>query len=114
VSAKPKHHRRTPEQKAAAIAAMTTSAEAILGRKLVLGRKLGAKVPVSLRAVLQRINRKLRDDGEAIRAARSERARSDFGDYYVVSDRSGVWPTHVDPEALAREIGVLQPWEEMR
>jgi hypothetical protein len=107
---------RTPKQKAAAIAAMTTSAEAILGRKLVLGRKLGAKVPVSLRAVIQRVNRKLADEGQMghkLKAARDSRRSA--GDFYVVDiARAWIVQERVDPETLARELGALQPWEEVR
>ena len=72
-------------------------------------------VPVSMAALMARINRKLAHDGEQLKATRGERARQDFGDYYII-DRSGnfVVAKHCDPEELAREIGVLQPYEALR
>jgi hypothetical protein len=74
------------------------------------------KIPVTMRALIQRINRKLAADDERIVAARNERVRTDFGEWYVVDTRThrGANSTHVDPEALARELGVLKPWEQVR
>jgi hypothetical protein len=71
------------------------------------------KLKVTMRSVIQRINRKLAADGEVLRAARSARARFDHGDYFVVSERAGIHPSHVDPEEMARELGVLKTWEQV-
>ena len=65
-------------------------------------------VPVTLRAVIQRINRKLAGEDKRLKATRGERARSDLGDYYLLNvNRNFIAAHHVDPEALARELGVI-------
>jgi hypothetical protein len=72
------------------------------------------KIGVTMRAVIQRINRKLAPDDEVLRAARSERMRMEYGDYYVIGTRvGGVNEKNIDPETMARELGVLHPWEEV-
>jgi hypothetical protein len=74
--------------------------------------KAGKKVAVTRAAVIQRVNRKLAHDREQLRATRSERARSSMGDYYVIdTERNVMVSDDVDPIALARELGVLKPWE---
>lgn len=68
--------------------------------------------PVSLPALMARINRKLAHEDQQLRATRGLRARSDFGDYYIVDrSRNSVVDTRVKPVALARELGVMTPWE---
>ena len=43
----------------------------------------------------------------------SERAYSDLGYWYITDrDRAVIVAGHVDPVALAREMGVLRPFEE--
>jgi hypothetical protein len=65
------------------------------------------KIPVTSRALHQRINRKLKKDGEQLRAYRRGR-----GGYYVLDlERNFVVHGHVKPEQLGRRVGVLQPWE---
>ena len=72
----------------------------------------GQKVPVTKRALVQRINRKLAASGEAIKAARGGRQRRELGDFYRLNvNRNTLVAKDVDPEALARELGVLHPWE---
>jgi hypothetical protein len=72
------------------------------------------KAAVSLRAVIQRINRRLAADDEVLKVARGARAQLDLGDFYILNTR-GNWIDHknVDPEALARELGVLKAWEKV-
>jgi hypothetical protein len=73
-----------------------------------------ATVPVSTRALIQRINRKLAADDMIIRTARSERARVDLGQYYVVNTRiNGIVAPykHLNLEDLGRELGVMAEWE---
>jgi len=73
------------------------------------------KVPVSERALIARINRRLRKDGEELRKTRSFRARLDLGYYYIIDiSRSfvvekGFYPC--DLVDMARELGVLKPYE---
>jgi hypothetical protein len=70
------------------------------------------KVPVTVRAVIQRINRKLKPDLEALKVSRSERMRQEVGWYYIIDYKMNAITHHrVDPEKLARELGVLQDWE---
>ena len=71
------------------------------------------RVPVSERALVQRINRVLAKDYEVLRRPRG-RSRGELGRYYrlstfhnVVKDKS------VNLEALGRELGCLQEWERL-
>jgi hypothetical protein len=71
---------------------------------------------VSERALLARIGRALRKDGQAIRKNRSSTTDNigGLGAYYVVDEQRGsIAATHVEIEALAREIGVMKSWEEL-
>jgi hypothetical protein len=70
------------------------------------------KVPVTVRALIARINRKLAPDLQ-LKIARG-RARVDVGDYYVVNTRiNGVMQRYkdCDPEELGRELDVLKGYE---
>jgi hypothetical protein len=70
------------------------------------------KTPVTARAVIQRINRKLKADLQALKISRTEKARLDCGDYFILDYRKNYLIEHdVDIEAKARELGVLRPWE---
>jgi hypothetical protein len=88
--------------------------------------KQARKVPVTMRALVQRINRKLAasEDLEKsdwqLRAVRSAKWRQKWGDFIVVTDglrsegyAAGVEKTRVDPEKLGRELGVLRQWEKL-
>ena len=77
------------------------------------------KVPVTMRAIVQRINRKLAPDG--YRRLKQSRGRPwkyldrDVGKWFLVDgSRNRVERTHVDPEKFAKELGVLRPWEKVR
>ncbi|HEY3549338.1 MAG TPA: hypothetical protein VGK17_24980 [Propionicimonas sp.] len=77
-----------------------------------------AKVNVTMRALVQRINRKLAKENQVLKAQRGAAARLDnpqgLGAYYIVDTHSGnVDAQHVDPEKLGRELGVLQTWERL-
>jgi hypothetical protein len=68
-------------------------------------------VPIAERALYQRINRKLRGDGEVLKRSRG-RVETTLGDYYVVNvERNFVAQHHVDLVELARELGVMAEWE---
>jgi hypothetical protein len=70
------------------------------------------KTPVTARAVIQRINRKLKPGLQALKIARTERAQLDCGAYFILDYRQNHLIEHdVDIEAKARELGVLHPWE---
>ncbi len=73
---------------------------------------------------MQRINRKLEDqpNPEKLMTARGEQQREHLGDHYTIEARarnpksamsSGVCRVFVKLEKLGREIGVLQPWEQL-
>ena len=71
------------------------------------------KLRVSKAALFARINRRLAQQDERLRVSRSERARQDLGDYYIVDVRRNfLVGGHIDPVQLARELGVLQGYEE--
>ena len=71
-------------------------------------------VPVTSRAIIQRINRVLAKDLQVLKATRGERAQLDFGDHYVLDQSRGfVVDTHVDIEEMARGLGVLKDYEEL-
>jgi putative component of toxin-antitoxin plasmid stabilization module len=70
-----------------------------------------------MRALVQRIDRRLAKDDQRLGATRSTREgmsnlRLNLGAYYVVdTNRNFVVATHVSPEDLGRELGVLKDWE---
>ena len=70
------------------------------------------KVPVTMSALCQRINRKLAPQEEVLKKTRGGAARAQFSDYYTLHWRSNhVRQSHVDPATLAQELGVLGAWE---
>lgn len=76
----------------------------------------GRKVPVTTRALTQRINRALRAKNQRLKLPRGSRARADLGGvgYYVIDyRRNRLVAQQVNIEALGRELGVLEPWEEL-
>lgn len=76
------------------------------------------KVPVSRRAILQRINRVLARKDQRLYVRRGTRdgnpprGWTDTGWYYIVDLRKNlIVAGHVDPESFAREIGALELYE---
>ena len=70
------------------------------------------RVAVTMRALVQRINRRLYDDDQMLKKTRGQRASVELGPYYILDYRNfTVVAQHVDPEALGRELGALQPYE---
>jgi len=68
------------------------------------------KIPISKRALVQRINRHLRKQNEALRGKRGENT----GEYYLVDlGRNTVVQDGVPIEKLGRELGVLKPFERL-
>ena len=72
------------------------------------------KVPVTEKALYQRINRKLQEQGSALKRARAS-AETALGAYFVV-DVQGNYVTqhHIDIEDFGREIGALAEWESLQ
>ena len=74
--------------------------------------KTATKIPVTERALIARINRKLQREGEALKALRGGLARRDLGEFYVLgAEKNRIVKTHVSPETLGRELDALAPWE---
>ena len=70
------------------------------------------KKPITMRALLQRINRKLAKEEQVLKTLRGHRYEHDLGRYYAVNWRTNlVTAPHVDPEQWGRELGVLRRWE---
>jgi hypothetical protein len=75
----------------------------------------GRKAPVTERALVQRINRKLKAEHQQLRATRpGTRAEREMGHYYIHDYRRNVVTvTRCDVEDLAKEWEVLEAWEEL-
>lgn len=75
------------------------------------------RVPVTQRALVQRINRALARVGRfgrVMKKTRGVQAHLDLGDYYVLDvERNLVVDKYVDAEALGRELGVLHDFERL-
>jgi hypothetical protein len=87
-------------------------------KKTATGKQQG-QVPVTMRAIVQRINRKLAADG--YRRLKQSRGRPwkyldrDVGKWFLVDGRRNrVERTHIDPEEFAKDLGVLRPGEKVR
>jgi len=63
-----------------------------------------------MRALIQRINRKLKLEGEVLKVARP-RAVSSVGQYFIINYNSRITKQRVDPEALGRKLGALAEYE---
>jgi hypothetical protein len=76
------------------------------------------KVPVTARALVQRLNRSLVHEGAhgwLLKKTKGMRALVDLGDYYVIDiDRNMVVDKFVDLEVLGRKRKVLAAFEELR
>ena len=71
-------------------------------------------VPVTRRAVMQRVNRKLGQRNEALRAWRTSSNEYSVGDlYHLDFAANAVLDVNVNLEPFAREVGALQPWEDI-
>jgi len=86
-------------------------------KKTATGKQQG-QVPVTMRAIVQRINRKLAADG--YRRLKQSRGRPwkyldcNVGKWFLVDgSRNHVERTNVDAEKFAKELGVLKPWEKV-
>lgn len=70
------------------------------------------KLPITLRALLQRIDRALAKKDQCLKKTLSEQAVCELGEYYIFDRNKMVaLKDHVDPEALGKELGVLNPYE---
>jgi hypothetical protein len=75
---------------------------------------MSGKASVSLRALILRINRKLKTNNEVLKMPRGDRQKRELGDFYIFdSNRDAIIAKDVDPESYGREIGVLRAWEQV-
>lgn len=75
--------------------------------------KSKGQVPVTQRALVQRVNRLLAKEDRVIKAARGG-AAVDLGDFYMVdTEINGIIEKHVDIEETARKLGALKPYEKL-
>jgi hypothetical protein len=82
--------------------------EAELNRRAFYSQK---RVPISERALVQRINRKLAAQGEVLKKTRGG-AIQELGDYYVLDlHRNLLLNKDVDPVELAKVLRVLRRFE---
>ena len=69
-------------------------------------------MPVSERALYQRVNRKLRAQDEVLKRARTVSDSLNVGDYFLVDlATNAVVGYDIDLEPYARELGALAKWE---
>jgi hypothetical protein len=77
-------------------------------------RKKQHFVPVTPRALSQRVGRALEKQGERLLANRRPVPVPDLGNYYTVDlKKNSVARAHVDLEEIGRELGVLKPYESL-
>jgi hypothetical protein len=82
----------------------------VLRMKKMANKKM--KIPVSERALIARINRKLTHDGERLCQSRSAQTSASVGEYFILDVmRNFISHQNVELENLAKELGVLQPYE---
>jgi hypothetical protein len=80
-------------------------------KKQAVTRKI--TVPISKRALLTRLNRKLDVDRAAVKITRDgSPARQALGEYYAVRD-GGVSDANIDLESYGRAHGVLAQYEHL-
>jgi hypothetical protein len=72
------------------------------------------KAPVTARALIHRINRRLEEKQQMVRRGGEGRTRNALGEYYVIDlKRNVVIRQHVDLQVLCLEVDVLRPWEQL-
>jgi hypothetical protein len=72
-------------------------------------------LPVTERALLQRLRRAMREDGDRLIVNRKpwQHEPANVGRFYIV-DANGIMTNHnVDLGKLARALGALKPWERL-
>lgn len=75
---------------------------------------MSKKVPITEKALYQRINRKLRQRDEVLKRSRVS-TEVDLGKYFVVDlHRNAVTNHHIDIEDFGKQIGVMADWESLQ
>ena len=76
--------------------------------------KRRGRAPVSVWALMQRINRILAPEREKLKRQRRDRWRADLGGYYIIDvDSNAILYKHVDREGLGGELDALGEWERL-
>lgn len=72
-------------------------------------------VPVSTRALVQRINRILSKEGKQLKATRGAQAQQTLGEYYIagIGTTSRQVAKAGNLENLGRSLGALRPYEQL-
>ncbi len=68
---------------------------------------------ITERTLLQRINRKLRDDRRQLCKSRNPTQRLKLGSYFVADDRGAVVSTHCDLFEQGVQLGVVRGGEKL-
>ena len=81
--------------------------------------KSSTKVPITERALIQRLNRKLKDDDLIVKKCRpGSTAYNELGDYFVVDlNRNFIVEKNLDPvdlQSMGRAKKVLADWEVLK
>ena len=73
------------------------------------------KVQITERALLGRINRKLKHENQQVKKCRADsRGHNYLGDFYVVGTFNNcIANTHVDLEVLGKDLGVMAEYERL-
>lgn len=72
------------------------------------------KVPITERAAIQRINRKLKPNGLIFKKSRSL-AMASLGDYYVIdATRNAVKWSCLSLTSFGHKVGAIEEWEEVK
>lgn len=72
------------------------------------------KISVSESALIRRMNRKLIGEDQVLRKSRSSRSLHETGEFFIINTmHGGMDESHVDIEALGREIGALKAYEKL-
>ena len=73
------------------------------------------RIPVAVRAVVGRINRRIKRHGQRLVVCRNAQHRAEVGQYFLVSIETGrLVERGVDLERLARGVFALELWEEIQ
>jgi len=72
------------------------------------------KVPVSERALVQRVNRMLAQEDQALKKTRGSRWLNDLGAYYTADlQHNAILDRMVDLEEFGKEFGMLAEYEHL-
>jgi hypothetical protein len=71
------------------------------------------RVPITVRSLIERINRVLAADDRIMKRARGKLALAALGHFYIVDTHKAVVARNIKLEEFARELGTLQVYEQL-